>query len=436
MGSWALDARAASSTSRQASVARTAPRSRWGVEFVFGLASIGVCFILLPQLYGWIVARMGGPLTHAMAWHIFANCCANLIVVFSIWSTPGRLDQKLSGLAGAVLASHGFLALVVVLTRSFYSNSIMLSAAGVSLVLGVLTILAQRRLKPTRVAVIGARDSTVAQLPATVVQIDDPTEDLRRFDLVLTDSADELPLEWTRAVSRAMLAGKPVRHCAEYLEEARGLVSIEHFEIDQLPDSSFRSYQPLKRTIDVGLAGLALPIALPLVALGCLAVLLSMGRPIFFVQPRVGRGGRTFRMIKLRTMTSGEVRPGVEGRMAVSEGQRITPVGGFLRRVRIDELPQLWHVLVGDMSFVGPRPEWTLLAERYAAQLPTYDYRHVVRPGITGWAQVRSGYAGNLQETKLKVAYDLYYLKHLSLGLDLQILLRTVFVLITTWGAR
>jgi lipopolysaccharide/colanic/teichoic acid biosynthesis glycosyltransferase len=283
--------------------------------------------------------------------------------------------------------------------------------------------------------VIGARDSTVAQLPPAVQRIDDPAEDLRRFDLVLTDSADELPLEWTRAVSRAMLAGKPVRHCAEYLEEARGLVSIEHFEIDQLPEGGIRSYQALKRALDLGLAAIALPIAFPLLALGCLAVLVTMGRPVFFVQSRVGLGGRPFRMVKLRTMTGGEVRPAVEGRMAVAEGQRVTLVGGLLRRLRIDEIPQLWHVFVGDMSFVGPRPEWTLLADRYAAQLPQYAYRNVVRPGITGWAQVRSGYAGNLQETKLKVAYDLYYLKHLSLGLDLQILLRTIFVLLTQRGA-
>jgi lipopolysaccharide/colanic/teichoic acid biosynthesis glycosyltransferase len=184
------------------------------------------------------------------------------------------------------------------------------------------------------------------------------------------------------------------------------------------------------------LASIVLPFAIPILALGCLVVLVTMGAPVFFVQPRVGLGGKTFRMIKLRTMTSGKPRPGIEGRMAVAEGQRVTRAGALLRRLRIDELPQLWHVLVGEMSFVGPRPEWTLLAERYVAQLPAYAYRHFVRPGITGWAQVRSGYAGTLQETKLKVAYDLYYLKHFSLGLDLQILLRTVFVLLTTRGAR
>lgn len=430
-----MDARAAASTLPQ-TAARPAHRSRLWINLGFVLASVGVCFFVLPQTYGWIVARMGGPLTRAMALHIFANCCANLIVLLSAWTTRGRLDQKLSGLASAALASHGMLALVVVLTRSFYSNSIMLSAAAISLALGAVTLLAQRRLKPARVAVVGARESTLAQLPPLVERVEDPTEDLRRFDLVLTESADELPLEWTRAVSRAMLAGKPVRHCAEYLEEARGLVSIDHFDVDQLPDSGMRSYQALKRALDLALAAIALPIAFPLLAAGCLAVLVSMGRPVFFVQSRVGLGGRPFRMVKLRTMTSGEVRPSVEGLMAVAEGQRVTPVGALLRRLRIDELPQLWHVFVGDMSFVGPRPEWTLLAERYAAQLPPYAYRHVLRPGLTGWAQVRSGYAGNLQETKLKVAYDLYYLKHLSLGLDLQILLRTVFVLITTWGAR
>jgi len=431
-----LDARAVSSTSPQAAVAKPATRARLWIDLAFGLISVAICFFVLPQLYGWIVARMGGPLTRGMAWHIFANCCANLIVLVSVWSGQGRLDQKLSALASAVLASHGALALVVILTRSFYSNSIMLSAAIISLGLGAATILAQRRLKPPRIAVIGARESTLAQLPPVVERIDDPSADLRHFDLVLTGSADELPLDWTRAVSRAMLAGKPVRHCAEYLEEARGLVSMEHFDIDQLPDGGIRSYQAVKRALDLALAAIALPIAFPLVALGCLVVLVSMGRPVFFVQSRVGLGGRRFRMIKLRTMTSGEARPSVEGRMAVAEGQRVTPIGALLRRLRIDELPQLWHVLIGDMSFVGPRPEWTLLAERYAAQLPQYDYRHVVRPGITGWAQVRSGYAGTLQETRLKVSYDLYYLKHLSLGLDLQILLRTIFVLITTRGAR
>lgn len=431
-----MDASAASEASPQAGNPRTRQRPRFLIELIFGVVSVGLCFVFLPQLYGWVVAKMGGPLTHAMVLHIFANCCANLIVVFAAWTTRGRLDQKLGGLVNATLGGHGALALVVVLTRSFYSNGIMLIAAAVSLALGSVAILARRRVMPPRVAVIGARAETAEQLPQQVERIADPTTDLRPFDLLLTDSADELSPEWIRVVARSMLAGKPIRHCAEYLEEARGLVSIEHFDIDQLPEGGLRSYQALKRVLDLALASVVLPFAIPILALGCLAVRFTMGAPVFFVQARVGLGGKTFRMIKLRTMTSGKPRPGIEGRMAVAEGQRVTRVGNLLRRLRIDELPQLWHVLVGEMSFVGPRPEWTLLAERYVGQLPAYAYRHFVRPGITGWAQVRSGYAGTLQETKLKVAYDLYYLKHFSLGLDLQILLRTIFVLLTARGAR
>jgi UDP-GalNAc:undecaprenyl-phosphate GalNAc-1-phosphate transferase len=412
------------------------PRPGWRLDAAFLFVAVSLSFGLAPQVYAFVVTRQGGPLTSAVWLHILANACANFAVMLGAWSSKGRLDERLGRVITLTLASHGVVALAVVLSRSFYSNSLMLIAAGASFVAGVAVLLAQRRLRRPRIAVIGVPPPALEQAPATIECIEDPSEDLRSFDLILTDSTDQMPLEWTRAISRAMLAGRPVRHCAEYLEEARGLVSIDHFDIEQLPEGGLASYQALKRAMDIGLAGLVLLITAPLIALACLGILVSMGRPIFFTQPRVGFGGRSFRMFKLRTMTSGEMRPGIEGRMAVSQGQRVTALGSVLRRLRIDELPQLWHVLVGEMSFVGPRPEWTLLAERYAAQFPTYDYRHAVRPGITGWAQVRSGYAGNLEETKVKVAYDLYYLKHFSLGLDLQILLRTVLIILTTWGAR
>ena len=412
------------------------PRPSWRLDAGFLIVAVALSFGLAPQVYAFVVARQGGPQTSAVWLHILANACANFAVMLGAWSSKGRLDERLGRVITLTLASHGVVALAVVLSRSFYSNSLMLIAAGASLVAGVAVLLAHRRLRRPRIAVIGVPPPALEQAPAAIECIEDPAEDLRSFDLILTDSTDQMPLEWTRAISRAMLAGLPVRHCAEYLEEARGLVSIDHFDIEQLPEGGLASYQALKRAMDIGLAGLVLLITAPLIALTCLGILVSMGRPIFFTQQRVGFGGRPFRMFKLRTMTSGEVRPGVEGRMAISQGQRVTALGSVLRRLRIDELPQLWHVLVGEMSFVGPRPEWTLLAERYAAQFPTYDYRHAVRPGITGWAQVRSGYAGNLEETKVKVAYDLYYLKHFSLGLDLQILLRTVLIVLTTWGAR
>ena len=124
------------------------------------------------------------------------------------------------------------------------------------------------------------------------------------------------------------------------------------------------------------------------------------------------------------------------GGSTVERDLRVSSVGRVLRRFRVDELPQLLNVLRGDMSIIGPRPEWTLLSEKYSQELPVYTYRHLVRPGITGWAQVRSGYASDLAETRTKVGYDLFYIKNLSFSLDIQILVRTVWTLISGGGAR
>jgi lipopolysaccharide/colanic/teichoic acid biosynthesis glycosyltransferase len=153
------------------------------------------------------------------------------------------------------------------------------------------------------------------------------------------------------------------------------------------------------------------------------------------VQDRVGLGGKSFKMLKLRTM-----RPAAVGAAAAAtdaaNSVRITPVGRFLRKYRIDELPQLFNVLVGNMSVVGPRPEWKVLSDAYREKFPVYSYRTLVRPGITGWAQVRSGYAADLEETRMKVGYDLFYIKNFSFALDVQILVRTIWTLVSAFGAR
>src|SRR5439155_16227982 len=122
---------------------------------------------------------------------------------------------------------------------------------------------------------------------------------------------------------------------------------------------------------------------------------------------------------------------------ATSRGDaRVTRLGRFLRRFRIDEIPQLWNVALGDMSFIGPRPEQPALTHSYIREAPAFAYRQLVRPGISGWAQVRAGYAANLEETKVKLGYDLFYLKNFSLGLDLQIMLRTLWTLFAGGGVR
>ncbi|HUR84049.1 MAG TPA: sugar transferase [Solirubrobacteraceae bacterium] len=175
-----------------------------------------------------------------------------------------------------------------------------------------------------------------------------------------------------------------------------------------------------KRALDI--AG-AVIIGIPfLVLLGILApVIRRDGGPVFFWQTRVGEGGRPLRMCKLRTM-----RVGSAATWAAADDPRVTPVGGFLRRTHIDELPQLLHVLRGEMSLVGPRPEQPHLVEQLERDVPFYSSRHLIRPGIAGWAQLRCGYAGSDVGSAWKLCHDLYYLKHRSLGFDLSILCETV----------
>jgi lipopolysaccharide/colanic/teichoic acid biosynthesis glycosyltransferase len=151
----------------------------------------------------------------------------------------------------------------------------------------------------------------------------------------------------------------------------------------------------------------------------------------------VGLGGKPFRIIKLRTMRPAGGGGGGDAASATVRGDsRVTPVGGFLRRFRIDELPQMLNVLRGEMSVIGPRPEQPALAEVYAREAPSFALRHLVRPGITGWAQVRAGYAADVAETKVKLSYDLFYLKSLSFALDMQILWRTAWTLTAGGGVR
>jgi exopolysaccharide biosynthesis polyprenyl glycosylphosphotransferase len=185
-------------------------------------------------------------------------------------------------------------------------------------------------------------------------------------------------------------------------------------------------YHYLKRLFDVVASGVLLVICSPLLVLVTCVVWLTSGRPVFFRQARVGREGELFNAYKFRTMhaLSGNDKP---ADIYTREGDpRITRVGRWLRKLRLDELPQLWNVLRGDMSLIGPRAEWIKCAERYEQKIPFYHFRHLVKPGITGWAQVNYPYGESDEDAIEKLKYDLYYIRHYSLKLDAMIVLKTV----------
>jgi lipopolysaccharide/colanic/teichoic acid biosynthesis glycosyltransferase len=187
-----------------------------------------------------------------------------------------------------------------------------------------------------------------------------------------------------------------------------------------------------KRIFDIVLTLLAAPSAILIVVLAAIAICATSGGPILFTQDRVGLRGRLFRIYKLRTMAP----RGPNSNPTLRDDPRVTPIGAILRKYRIDELPQLVNVLLGEMSLIGPRPEQPHLAELYSRCIPQFNERHRVKPGITGLAQVKYHYAADVRETRNKVRYDRVYVRRISFGLDLWILTRTITVVLGGFGAR
>lgn len=203
----------------------------------------------------------------------------------------------------------------------------------------------------------------------------------------------------------------------------------ELWELDGNP-----AYDVAKRGMDVLMVLVTAPLWLGLCAMVAIAVRLSSTGPVLFSQMRVGREGRPFRLWKFRSMRHQPTDAAAQ--FAQANDARITRVGRFIRRWRLDELPQLYNVLLGDMSLIGPRPEQLPFVESFATRIPAYTYRHLVRPGLTGWAQVQQGYADDEAATIMKLSYDLYYVAHYSMALDLLIVYKTLRIVSTGFGSR
>lgn len=190
----------------------------------------------------------------------------------------------------------------------------------------------------------------------------------------------------------------------------------------------------VKRVLDVTVAAVGLAVFGALFPVLYLMLRIDSPGPFFYTQDRVGLGNRPFRIFKVRTMTVAQ--PDAAQQWADKQDSRTTRLGRLLRRTRIDEMPQFWNVLRGDMSIVGPRPEQPALAADLESQINYFSYRHLVKPGITGWAQINDGYADSIEATRTKLGYDLYYVRHHTLVLDIDIMLRTFFVMVARIGSR
>ena len=193
-------------------------------------------------------------------------------------------------------------------------------------------------------------------------------------------------------------------------------------------------YLSTKRVLDLVAIGLVLPMAIGIGVITAIAIKLESPGAVFFWQKRVGMNGKVFNMLKFRSMTSDSEKHGSQ--FAQSNDMRVTRVGKFIRKFRVDEIPQLWNVLKGEMSLIGPRPEQESFVEEFNKSIPNYSLRHMVMPGITGLAQTEQGYVAGAEATITKLEYDLYYIKNMSLLTDAQITLKTIYTIMTGFGAR
>jgi sugar transferase (PEP-CTERM system associated) len=259
---------------------------------------------------------------------------------------------------------------------------------------------------------------------------------VHRVIVAMEDRRSRLPVEELLALR---LAGVQVEEATSWLEKISGRIEVDHLYpswlifTDGFQLSAFGRI--FRRTLNLSAALVGLVLALPLLPLIALAIKLDSPGPVLYRQQRVGRGGKVFYCYKFRTMRR-DAEADTGATWAADNDPRITRVGKFLRLSRLDEIPQLWCVLKGDMQFVGPRPERPEFVEWLTKEIPYYGVRHAVRPGITGWAQVQYKYGNTLEDAREKLQYDLFYIKNASVGLDVLIMFQTVKIVTLGRGAR
>lgn len=296
--------------------------------------------------------------------------------------------------------------------------------------------LARRALRPTYglVAIGDTKGLNTIDI-VDWVSLKTPTHPAGALDGIVVDLRSELSDEWRGFLARSALKGLPVYHVKQMSEALTGKVEIEHLSENSLGSvlpSLF--YLRLKRLIDLGVAVVAAPVFVAIIALAALFIKLDSRGPVFFVQPRMGFRGEPFEMVKLRTMTVDVQATG--SHFTEDNDPRITRVGKHLRKFRIDELPQIVNIMAGEMSWIGPRPEAIELSRWYERDIPFYSYRHIVRPGISGWAQVNQGNVAQVEAATYKLHYDFYYIKHFSPWLDALITAKTIRTILTGFGSK
>ncbi|MDM7852513.1 sugar transferase [Pseudochrobactrum kiredjianiae] len=337
--------------------------------------------------------------------------------------------------------TYGLVILTILFFRLDYSRFQAIGSffASVSWYFGV--IIFTRRLEPYHLAIVpgGSVEHLVSVAGVKWQLLSSPDTAIIRAQGVVADLRADLSESWERFITQSVLSGTPVYHVKQVLESLTGRVEIEHLSENTLGAlNPNQIYIKIKQSFEWLIALVVLVLASPLFLILALVIKLETPGPAFFRQERVGYRGKHFMVYKFRSMRHSDNSAATAKESAITRDRdpRITRLGHVLRRTRLDELPQVINILRGEMSWIGPRPEAVVLSRWYNAELVFYPYRHIVRPGITGWAQVNQGHVAAVDEVHEKLHYDFYYIKNISPWLDLVIVMRTIRIILTGFGAK
>jgi len=340
-------------------------------------------------------------------------------------------------IAPIVLIVYGLSALATLMFHIAVSRYLLLSSCVCALVwMYGLYLLTHRSLR-LKLAVIPGGKYTGDLLALTAADIR-PLKTLSldgvRYDGVVADF-EHIDEPTQRFLTQCALNRTAVYDARDIYESLTGRVKIHRMSENKmgalLPSPLFEA---IKRCIDIGVVVLTLPMTLVVGAIVAVLIKLDSPGPVIYAQTRIGQGNLRFTLYKFRSMYF--VGHSAPEQLTAESDPRVTRVGRIIRKLRIDELPQFFNVLKGDMSLIGPRPELPNFAAKYEEKTPFYSYRHIVKPGISGWAQVRHGHAASVEEAQIKLEHDFYYIKHCSLSLDIVIFLMTIRTVINGFGAR
>jgi len=339
----------------------------------------------------------------------------------------------------AVTVSFGIVLALITAGHLDYSRSLIVAGYIITVAwYGGLALLRARTLKPRLVVIPFGTAHDITELKgAEWWPLKDPSGGIppRTVDGVVSDLSVKLDPDWEDLIVRCATQGIPIYDSTLTREFMTGEVNLVHagdIGIDALHPQ--RSYLYLKSVVDFAATLAVLPVLLPVLAITSLMIKLESAGPAFFVQKRVGYRGRLFNCYKLRSMHVNAASMGPS--FTTSGDPRVTRVGRIIRKYRIDELPQIFNILKGDMSWIGPRPEAAQLAEEYERHIPYYAFRHSVKPGISGWAAIRQGNVAEVDAATRKLRNDFFYIKNISASLDAFITVKTVWTVLSGFGSK